>query len=96
MTKRILAVLLSALMLLSLATACQDSGPQSSTGSQQPGTPGKVDLSQHREVKLTIQTNSFITSYDDNDLTKKLEEDLNCDITFDLLPAGTEPFPSCS
>ena len=90
MTKRILAVLLSALMLLSLATACQDSGPQSSTGSQQPGTPGKVDLSQHREVKLTIQTNSFITSYDDNDLTKKLEEDLNCDITFDLLPAGTD------
>ncbi len=93
MTKRILAVFLSALMLLSLATACQDSGSQSSGGSgdsQQSETSGKVDLSQHREVGITIQTNSFITDYNENDLTKQLEEDLNCDITFDLLPAGTD------
>ena len=91
MTKRILAVLLSALLLLSLATACQNTGTQSGTGgSSQTGEPGKVDLSQKREVSITIQTNSFITDYNENDLTKKLEEDLNCDITFDLLPAGTD------
>ena len=78
-------------MLLSLATACQNTGTQSgSGGSSQTGEPGKVDLSQKREVSITIQTNSFITDYNENDLTKQIEKDLNCDITFDLLPAGTD------
>ena len=91
MRKRVLAILMAALLLLSLATACQNTGSQSSTDSPAAsGETGKVDLSQKREVKVTIQTNTFITSYDDNDLTKQLEEDLNCNITFDLLPAGTD------
>ena len=51
---------------------------------------GKVDLSQKREIGITITTNSFITDYEDNDLTKQIEEDLNCNITFNLLPAGTD------
>ena len=95
MTKRILAALLSALLLVTLATACQDTGTQSSTQGTSAGSSGSaatrtVDLSQKREIGITIESNSFITSYDDNDLTKQIEQDLNCDISFELLPAGTD------
>ena len=89
MFKRVLAALLSALLLVSLATACQNTGTQTSNTSGS-GESGKVDLSQKREIGITITTNSFITDYEDNDLTKQIEEDLNCNITFNLLPAGTD------
>ena len=87
MVKRVLAALLSALLLVSLATACQNTGTQTSNTSSSGGS-GKVDLSQKREIGITIESNTFITSYDDNELTKQIEKDLNCDITFNLLPAG--------
>ena len=88
MGKRLFAVLLSALFLLSCVTAC-DSGK---TTSEESGSSesGKVDLSVKRDVSITIQTNTFINSYDDNDLTKQIESDLNCEITFNLLPAGAD------
>lgn len=74
--------------LLSCVTAC-DSGKTTSEGSGSSES-GKVDLSVKRDVGITIQTNTFINSYDDNDLTKQIESDLNCEITFNLLPAGAD------
>lgn len=92
MRKRILAALLSALMLLSLATACSsgsDAGGTGDTPSIDPKT-GEIDLSVKRDVKIMIGQNVVITDYNDNWLTQKLEQDLNCDITMEVLPAGED------
>ena len=94
MTKRILAVLLSALMLLSLTTACNsgDSGSDDSeveTPSVDPAT-GEIDLSIERNLSIAIGQNAFITDYDDNWLTQTIEEDLNCTLDMQLLPAGDD------
>ena len=93
MTKRILAALLSALMLLSLATACNNGGGSSSGGGDTPSvdpTTGELDLSIKRDIKMAIGQNVFITDYDDNWLTNKLESDLNCNLTVETLPAGDD------
>ena len=94
MTKRILAVLLSALMLLSLTTACNsgDSGSDDSeveTPSVDPAT-GEIDLSIERNLSIAIGQNAFITDYDDNWLTQTIEEDLNCTLDMQLLSAGDD------
>ena len=92
MTKRILAALLSALMLLSLATACNNGG-DSSTGGDTPSVDpatGELDLSIKRDIKMAIGQNVFITDYEDNWLTNKLESDLNCNLTVETLPAGDD------
>ena len=91
MAKRILAALLSALMLLSLATACSSGGEggEASTPAVDPAT-GEVDLNVKRDIRITIGANTLITDYNDNWLTQKLEEDLNCDITMETLPAGDD------
>ena len=93
MTKRILAALLSALLLLSLATACNNgtstSGGGGDTPEVDPAT-GEVDLNVKRDIRILISSNTFITDYNDNWLTQKLEEDLNCDITMETLPEGDD------
>lgn len=92
MTKRILAALLSALMLLSLATACNNNtgGTSSTSGGGDTQQTGKVDLSQKRDISITTQTDVFLTDWENNDMTNQIEKDLNCNITFNLLPAGDD------
>lgn len=93
MTKRILAALLSALLLLSLATACNNGSSSSSGGGDTPvvdPATGEVDLNVKRDMRILISSNTFITDYNDNWLTQKLEEDLNCDITMETLPEGDD------
>ena len=91
MSKKILAMLLAVLMLVSLMTACSDSkgGTTSKTEVQDPKT-ATVDLNEHREITIAIGQNTFITDYEDNTLTKLLEEKFNCDITMEILPAGND------
>ena len=60
--------------------------PQELQESDVPGIGGKA------ERKITIdnfQANSFITDYDDNYLTKKLEEEMGVDIEIYQLPADS-------
>ena len=93
MAKRILAALLSALLLLSLATACNNGSSSSSDGGDTPAVDpatGEVDLNVKRDMRILISSNTFITDYNDNWLTQKLEEDLNCDITMETLPEGDD------
>lgn len=91
MAKRILAMCLSVMILLSLMTACNhDSGSSSGGNTSGNSTSDGVDLGQRREVSIALQSNTFITSYEENKLTEEIEKDLNCDLTFDLLPTGTD------
>ena len=92
MTKRILAALLSALMLLSLATACNNNtgGTSSTSGGGDTQQTGKVDLSQKRDISITAGSQVFISDWDNNNMTDQIEKDLNCNITFNLLPAGDD------
>lgn len=39
-------------------------------------------------LRVGIPKNEFITDYDDNTFTKKLEEMMNCDIEFEFLPSS--------
>ena len=50
--------------------------------------PGVFPVCKER-ITLTvgIPKNSFITDYEDNTFTKYLEEKMNCDIEFQLLPS---------
>ena len=106
MTKKILAMLLAVLMLVSLITACESGSgtsstetptsstttPESTGGTESTGgeeTTG-IDLSVKREVSMLIQQNTFITDYNDNVLTQRVEEALNCDLTVEVLPAGED------
>ena len=105
MTKKILAMLLAVLMLVSLITACESgSGTSStetptsstttteSTTSTTESTGGEtstgVDLSVKRDLSIGIGTNTFITDYYDNGQTILVEEAMNCEIEFLMLPAG--------
>lgn len=93
MGKRVLAVLLSVLLLLSLVTACSGNSNTSSTNSETESvTPSndEVDLSVKRDVKIMITQNAFVTDYNDNWLTQKLEEDTNCEISMEALPTGPD------
>ena len=109
MTKKILAMLLAVLMLVSLITACESGSGTSSTETPTSTTESKteskteesktesnteeletIDLSTKREVSMLIQQNTFITDYNDNVLTSRVEEALNCDLTVEVLPAGDD------
>lgn len=90
MTKRILAVLLAVLMVLALVTGCSSGKTSSEPTSSTTGEGGPVDLSVHRKISIGIQTNTYITDYDDNLQTNTVEEEMNCDIEFLMLPAGAD------
>ena len=99
--KKILALLLAIVMVIGLV-ACGDGdtdkgsnnnqGNQGNQGSQNGDsgfTPGELPLSTTNE-KLTIgiMTNTTVLSYDDNYLTKLLEEKTGVDIEFFFFPSG--------
>ena len=108
MTKKILAMLLAVLMLVSLITACESGSGTSSTETPTSTTESKteesktestestteeletIDLSTKREATIIIGQNTFITDYNDNILTQRVEEALNCDMTVEVLPAGED------
>lgn len=98
-----IAVALAGAMTLGLLTGCgspeKDNGEtnrQEASGSspEQEGgkTPEESGKTAEREkLVIAIQTYNTITDYDDNYLTKRLEEELGIDIEFHLLSAeGTE------
>ena len=101
MTKKILAMLLAVLMLVSLITACESGSGTSSTETPTSTTESKteestggeevtagVDLSVHRDLSVGIGTNTFITDYYDNGQTIAVQDAMNCTIEFLMLPAG--------
>lgn len=81
-----IAFVLSMWMVLMSLSAC---GNKSTSGGG-----NEVDNATNETGKETLsialQTNSFITDYEDNYLTKKLEEELGVDIEFQFLSADAE------
>lgn len=100
--KKIIAIALAAIMILACIAGCGKGQSQdSSTGSKTDQTPsssssgykfteaGGPDLG---GITLTIgiQPNPFIISYEDNEFTRKLEEECNVKIEFFEFPTETE------
>lgn len=86
---KLMAFLLVGIMAVSSMTACEKSSTKE--GSE---TNTSVDSNAKGEEKETItialQTYSSITDYDDNYLTKKLEDELGINIEFHLLSADSQ------
>ncbi len=75
MKKRIICTILVASMVFSLFTGCGSKEGVSSNGDKTTLTVG-------------IPQNTAITSYEDNALTKYIEENLNMDLEFEYYPSG--------
>ena len=82
--KRFLAMLLaSALTVSGLLAGCGDE-KAGQTGGYTPGD------GEPTKVTIALQSHQTVTDYDDNTLTKYIEEQLNCDIEFVMLPADAK------
>ena len=93
--KQISMVLLSVALIGMVGDGC---------GSTQSKTQGQTDTEVQQDTQkmeeekggereklvIGIQTNTFVTDYDDNYLTNKLEKDLGMEIEFYLLPNNPE------
>jgi len=88
--KKILAVLLVLLLLLSLVTACekQTAANSGSGGNVSSKETSSASANQSREITVCLEKSDFVSDYDDNLLTDKLEGMLNCDLSFRLIPSG--------
>lgn len=89
------AISLAALSsVFAFTAACGVSGTQNQTDanlSKAGGTLQEESKESERETLVVgIQTNTFVTDYEDNYLTNKLEEDLGINIEFYFLPASAE------
>ncbi len=87
------AIILMIVMVLSVFTACKKEegkeGENKNINTQ--ATPGAGDTSAEKEtITIALQTYSSITDYEDNYMTKKLEEELGINIEFHLLSADSE------
>lgn len=91
-------VLLALSSALFTATGCGNlsndaasQGQSNTADAQETQQTEKQNAAGEREkLVIGIQTNTFVTDYDDNYLTKKIEEDLDMEIEFYLLPANAE------
>ncbi len=96
MRKPISLLVLSSVLAFTAACGAEGgaSGSQSHTGASASKTEGtKQTESQEKErekLVVGIQSNTFVTDYEDNYLTNKLEEELGIDIEFYFLPASAD------
>lgn len=79
--KKLMSLFLVTMMLISSFAACGKGKDENVSSGGTEKENGKETLT------IAIQTYSFITDYDDNYLTKKLEEELGINIDFHLLSA---------
>lgn len=92
--KRNTAAVLAGLMVAGALQGCSSSGTEAtkaenSTTAAQATTSGNSTENGKEKLVVALQTYSFITDYDDNYLTKRLEEELGIDIEFHLLSADS-------
>lgn len=93
---KVTAILLAVVLGVTSLTACSktdNKNSQTSTSNEKGDSEkGAADAAGGEKETLTIalQTYSSITDYEDNYLTKKLEEELGIDIRFHLLSADAE------
>lgn len=88
-----LALTLTAGLLLSCGGKDNDEKPQNDDNKPQTDDKSGGDQSAEsgsNKLTIAIQQNSFVNDYKDNYLTKKLEEELDCELEFDLLPQQTD------
>lgn len=78
---RVISLSLVMIMMILSFSACGKSK------NQKEGNEGSESNNGKETLTIAIQTYSFITDYDDNYLTKKLEEELGINIEFHLLSA---------
>ncbi len=87
--KRMYAMFLAVLLLISVFTACgkNSAGSEESSAAkgEESSETGKMELSERRQITIALSKNELISSFDDNLLTYELEAALNCDIDFQLL-----------
>ncbi len=97
--KKAAALFLAAMMVLMSFAACgKKESSEGNEGNESPGTentsPTKGEdnnaSAEKETITIALQTYSSITDYDDNYLTKKLEEELGINIEFHLLSADAE------
>ena len=95
------AILLSLTMLAGTLTGCGNSGEQNSSASsseaasqqtqagavQSGATQSGETQAQERKLVIGIQASTFITDYEDNYLTNLVEEELDMEIEWNLLPS---------
>lgn len=82
--KKVLSVILAALLALSMFACGNESGSDPTGGTTTPGE--KVTLT------VGIPQNANVTSYDDNAFTNKLEELANVEIKFVFFPSSSENY----
>lgn len=91
--KDLFVILLVIVMVITSFSACKKEETKVSNGgaSTETGTTteAKVTTEAKEKITIAIQTYSSITDYDENYLTKKLEDELGIDIEFQLLSADS-------
>ncbi len=99
--KRVTAAALAGLMVMGMAgcgsqsdtgtettsSAASSSTEQTSTASSE--STESAESTERQKLVIALQTYSFITDYDENYLTKRLEDELGVDIEFTLLSADS-------
>ena len=92
MKKKLLAMLLVAVMIAGMLAGCNatpvqtdPAGPAQST-TKPVGDDSQPAQQEERKLVVGIQSYTTITDYEDNYLTKLLEEKLNCELEMMLLP----------
>ena len=101
-TKKVAVLIMVCLMIIGMLSACSKEGGDSKDASNenQNGSTNKVDGKDTKDnndekgqakekLTIAIQTYNYITDYDDNYLTRRLEEELGIDIDFYLLSADS-------
>lgn len=86
-TRKSLSLLMVLVVSISILSACS----KNSEGQELNNEQGSTDSNNgdRETITIALQTYSYITDYDDNYLTKKLEEDLGVNIEFHLLSANS-------
>lgn len=95
MKKRLLAVLLVLCMSITTLTACGDNS-KNTDNTQEEGSvstqekdSASSDTAKKEKITIALQTDSFITDYEDNYLTNLLEEEMGVEIEIYQLPTDT-------
>lgn len=86
-----MALALQAVMLTAALTACGDGGNDSQGSTGQEVQTDLQDQSADREkIVIALQQSTNVEDYDSNYFTRLLEEEMNIDIEFMVLPASGE------
>lgn len=91
--KKVTAAILAAAMAMGLLAGCNSNAGTTTTASAGEGTQSEgssTDSKEREKIVIALAQNTNVESYDENYLTKLLEEELNVDIEFYYLPANAD------